>query len=62
MYQKIFDVTDIHDVWFKTEVVLIGERGDEEITADNQANMTGTIGYEIVCEISKRVDRVYQDI
>lgn len=61
MDQMMVDVTDIPDVRFESEVVLIGESGDEIITADDLANMIGTIGYEIVCGISKRVDRVYQD-
>lgn len=61
MDQMMVDVTDIPDVKFESEVVLIGESGDEVITADDLANMIGTIGYEIVCGISKRVDRVYID-
>lgn len=61
MDQMMIDVTDIPDVKLESEVVLIGESGDEAITADDFANMAGTIGYEIVCGISKRVDRVYKD-
>lgn len=61
MDQMMVDVTDIPDVRFESEVVLIGESGGEVITADNLANMIGTIGYEIVCGINKRVDRVYQN-
>lgn len=61
MDQMMVDVTDIPNVRFESEVVLIGESGDEVITADDLANMIGTIGYEIVCGISKRVDRVYVD-
>ena len=60
MDQMMVDVTDIPDVKFESEVVLIGKSGDEVITADDIANMIGTIGYEIVCGISKRVDRVYR--
>ena len=59
MDQMMVDVTDIPDVRFESEVILIGQNGDEVITADDLANMIGTIGYEIVCGISKRVDRVY---
>lgn len=39
------------------EVVLIGSQGDQTITADDLAESTGTISYEITCDISKRVDR-----
>ena len=62
MDQMMVDVTDIPNVRFESEVVLIGESGDEVITADDLSHMIGTIGYEIVCGISKRVSRVYQDI
>ena len=36
---------------------LIGTDGSETITADDIAELTGTIGYEIVCGISERVPR-----
>jgi len=61
MDQMMVDVTDIPNVRFESEVVLMGESGDEVITAENLASMIDTIGYEIVCGISKRVDRVYID-
>lgn len=41
------------------EVVLIGEQGDQRITADEIAGYLGTINYEVVCMISDRVPRVY---
>ena len=59
MDQMMVDVTDIHDIEIGTEVVLIGKSGDEFLTADDLANIYGTIGYEVVCGINKRVDRVY---
>ena len=59
MDQMMVDVTDIPDVEYESEVVLIGKSGNEVITADDLANLVGTIGYEIVCGISKRVARVY---
>ena len=43
------------DVQIGDEVVLIGEQGDERITADDVAGWAGTISYEIVCGISARV-------
>lgn len=55
------DVTDIPNVRFESEMVLIEECWDEAITADDLVNMVGTIGYEFVCRISKQVDRVYQE-
>lgn len=61
MDQIMVDVTDIPDVEMGTEVVLIGRSGDEIITADDMAQWVDTIGYEIVCDISKRVERTYVD-
>ncbi|MBR3422899.1 MAG: alanine racemase, partial [Clostridia bacterium] len=59
MDQMMVDVTGIPDIDVGTEVVLIGKSGDEEITADDLAHLYGTIGYEIVCGINKRVRREY---
>ena len=59
MDQMMVDVTDIPDVAMGEPVVLIGESGAERITADDMAAMLGTIGYEVVCNISARVERVY---
>ena len=59
MDQLTVDVTHIPDVHMETEVVLLGESGNQVFTADDMAHLIGTIGYEIVCGISKRVDRVY---
>jgi len=53
------DVTDIKGVTTGDEVTIIGRDGDEEITAKELAELTGTISYEIFCNISKRVPRVY---
>ena len=41
------------------EVVLIGSQGKEAITADDIAAQLGTIAYEVVCDIGKRVRREY---
>ena len=57
MDQMVVDVSNIPDVAMEDEVVLIGESGDEILTADDLASIAGTIGYEIVCAISKRVER-----
>lgn len=42
------------------EAVLIGRQGDEAISADDLAGWLGTINYEILCAISKRVPRYYR--
>lgn len=59
MDQMMVDVSDIPDVNLGTEVVLIGKSGEEVLTADDLANIYGTIGYEVICGISKRVERKY---
>ncbi len=59
MDQLMVDVTEIPDVKMGTKVTLIGQDGKDIITADDMANKIGTIGYEIVCNISGRVERKY---
>ena len=59
MDQMMVDVTDVPGAAFETAVTLMGRDGEETLTADDLASMAGTIGYEIVCGISKRVERVY---
>ncbi len=52
------DITDIPGVELEDEVVLIGQDGDEVITADSLASLVGTINYEIVTRINTRIPRV----
>lgn len=59
MDQCMIDVTDIHSVKIGDEVILMGEDGENKFTADEIANLLGTINYEVTCMISKRVPRVY---
>jgi alanine racemase len=42
------------------EVVLIGRQRDDQITAEEVAEWSGTIGYEVVCAVSNRVPREYR--
>ncbi|HEX8286791.1 MAG TPA: alanine racemase [Pyrinomonadaceae bacterium] len=55
----ILDVTDVSDVKIDDEVVLIGEQKREKIYAEDLAEKTGTISYEITCGIDRRVRRIY---
>ncbi len=59
MDQFMVDVTG-KDVKIDDEVILIGKSGNEEISADEIARLTGTINYEVVCNIGKRVPRIYE--
>ncbi len=53
------DLTDAPEAKAADEVVLLGRQGDEEISADMLADMTGTISYEIICSIGSRIPRHY---
>lgn len=59
MDQTLVDVTEIPDVKMGAEVVIIGESGNLTYTADDMAQDLGTIGYEVICNITKRVQRFY---
>ncbi len=59
MDQFMVDVTGIDGVTADDEVVLIGTQGQNEISADEMAAILNTINYEVVCNIGKRVPRVY---
>jgi alanine racemase len=41
------------------EVVLLGEQGENEITAGDLAKRWGTLNYEVVCGLADRLPRVY---
>jgi alanine racemase len=55
----LVDVTDVPDVAIDDEVTLLGRVGELSITAEDIAEIVGTISYEITCGISPRVPRVY---
>lgn len=59
MDQCMIDVTGIEDVKVGDEVVLFGEQKGSFISIDEIAEKLGTINYEVVCMIGKRVPRVY---
>jgi alanine racemase len=58
MDQLMVDVGDA-PVEVGDEVVLIGRDGEAEVSADEWAERLGTINYEIVCSIGRRVPRSY---
>jgi len=53
----IVDVTHIPAAAIDDEVVLLGRDGNEQITAVDHACWSGTIPYEILCNLSERVVR-----
>jgi alanine racemase len=61
MDQIMIDVTNIPEANIGSKVVLLGEQGKEKITADELADLCGTISYEILTSISERVPRIYHE-
>jgi len=57
MDQIVVDCGDDTSVRPGDEVVLLGRQGDEEITADEWADLLDTISYEVLCGIGPRVPR-----
>jgi alanine racemase len=61
MDQTILDVTDIPEVAIGDEAVIIGSQGEAKISAYDLADLSGTIPYEVLCNIAARVPRVLVD-
>ncbi|MEI3162459.1 MAG: alanine racemase [Lachnospirales bacterium] len=59
MDQMMVDVTNIPDVKDGDSVIIMGSDGKNTVSAEELANIAGTINYEIVCDVGKRVPRVY---
>jgi alanine racemase len=59
MDQLMVDCGD-DDVRPGDEAVLIGDQGNERVTAEEVGGHMGTIGYEIVTAISERVRREHR--
>lgn len=55
MDQLMVDVTDLKNVKVGDEVTVLGKDGYNEITAEDLAELTNTINYEVVCQFQKRV-------
>lgn len=59
MDQCMIDVTDIPDVKIGDEAIIMGSDGVNTILADDIANATNTINYEIICAFGQRLPKVY---
>ncbi|MBI2471554.1 MAG: alanine racemase [Planctomycetes bacterium] len=59
MDQCFVDATNIKDVSVGDEVILYGNQGRETIPIESIAKQLNTIPYEVACNISKRVPRIY---
>ncbi len=60
MDQFMVDITEIEDVKIGDLVTLIGEDGDECITMEELGELSGRFNYEFVCDLGKRIPRVYE--
>jgi alanine racemase len=59
MDQIMVDATHISGVRQDDEVVLLGRQGEQCITAEQVADLAGTINYEVTTSLLPRVVRVY---
>lgn len=59
MDQFMVDVTEIEGVTEGDKVTLIGRDGTEEISANELGEISGRFNYELMCDLGKRIPRVY---
>ncbi len=59
MDQLMLDVTHIDNVKIGDSVTIMGKEGELCVSAEELAEIQGTINYEIVCNVGKRVPRVF---
>lgn len=59
MDQFMADVTGIPEAKEGDLVTLIGRCGKEEITAEELGDLSGRFSYELLCDLGKRIPRVY---
>lgn len=59
MDQCMIDVSAVPDVKVGDEVIVMGSDGINSILADDIAEATGTINYEICCAFGQRLPKVY---
>jgi alanine racemase len=59
MDMTMVDVTDLPSVRIGDAVTVIGRDGNDAIWADEIAQWSGTIPYEVLCAIGPRIPRVY---
>lgn len=59
MDQFMVDVTDVPEAAQGDRVTLIGRDGQETITAEMLGELSGRFNYELVCNLGKRIPRVY---
>ena len=61
MDQMMVDVTDIPEVQVEDIVTLVGRDGNRELSIEEVADPAARFNYEMGCNISKRVPRIYNE-
>ena len=59
MDQFMVDVTQIEGVSFGDKVTMIGKDGNEILQVEVLSELSGRFNYEFVCDLGKRIPRVY---
>ena len=59
MDQFMVDVTHIDGASFGDRVTLVGTDGNETITIEDLSNLSGRFNYEFICDLGKRIPRVF---
>ena len=59
MDQFMVDISGIPETKEGDKVTLLGHDGDEHISAELLGDISGRFNYELVCDIGKRVPRIY---
>ena len=59
MDQFMVDVTEIEGVSFGDKVTMIGRDGNEVLPVEVLSELSGRFNYEFVCDLGKRIPRVY---
>jgi alanine racemase len=61
MDQIMADVSSLPNVQEGDEVVILGSQGKASVTPDEVAELSGTISYEVLTGLGRRIKRVYAD-
>lgn len=59
MDQMMVDISDINGADVGTRAVIMGDGETPAMTADDIANISGTVSYEVLTSVAQRVERVY---
>ena len=60
MDQFMVDISEIPEAMDGDKVTLLGMDGTERITAEELGELSGRFNYEFVCDLGKRIPRVYR--